>query len=62
VAWAVAWPGATGAIAGARSPEQIDGWVSGATIELSDADLDEIAQEIETTGAGDGPLRPNSRR
>jgi aryl-alcohol dehydrogenase-like predicted oxidoreductase len=62
VAWAVAWPGVTGAIAGARSPEQIDGWIGGATIELSDADLDEIAQEIETTGAGDGPLRPNSRR
>ncbi len=27
VAWTLAWPGVSGAIVGARSPEQIDGWI-----------------------------------
>ena len=27
VAWALAWPGVTGAIVGARRPEQVDGWI-----------------------------------
>src|SRR5581483_1115610 len=27
VAWTLAWPGVTGAIVGARSPGQIDGWI-----------------------------------
>src|SRR5205823_527071 len=27
VAWTLAWPGVTGAIVGARSPSQIDGWI-----------------------------------
>jgi aryl-alcohol dehydrogenase-like predicted oxidoreductase len=58
VAWAIAWTGVTGAIAGARTPEQIDGWIDGASLELSDADLDVIARAIETTGAGEGPARP----
>ncbi len=58
VAWAIAWAGVTGAIAGARTPGQIDGWIDGASLELSDADLDVIARAIETTGAGEGPARP----
>ena len=55
VAWALAWRGVTGAIVGARSPEQVDGWIGAASIELTGADLDEIAQAIERTGAGVGP-------
>jgi len=47
--------GVTGAIVGARSPEQVDGWIGAASIELTGADLDEIAQAIERTGAGVGP-------
>jgi aryl-alcohol dehydrogenase-like predicted oxidoreductase len=58
VAWTLAWPGVTGAIVGARSPNQVDGWIGGATLELTDADLDEIAVAIERTGAGSGPARP----
>jgi len=58
VAWTLAWPGVTGAIVGARSPEQVDGWRAAATLELSPADLDEIAAAIEGTGAGVGPSRP----
>ncbi|MBC2875022.1 MULTISPECIES: aldo/keto reductase [Streptomyces] len=58
LAWVLAWPGITGAIAGARTPAQIDGWIGGAAVELSAADLEEIATAITTTGAGTGPARP----
>lgn len=43
VAWTLAWPGVTGAIVGARTPEQVDGWIGAASLELGDAELDEIA-------------------
>jgi len=58
VAWTLAWPGVTGAIVGARSPEQVDGWIGAASLELTGEDLDEIAQAIDRTGAGSGPVRP----
>ena len=58
IAWTLGWPGVTGAIVGARAPEQIDGWIDGCDLRLTDADYDEIAAAIERTGAGDGPLRP----
>lgn len=58
VAWTLAWPGVTGAIVGARSPEQVDGWIAAATLELGRTDLDEIARAIERTGAGTGPRTP----
>jgi aryl-alcohol dehydrogenase-like predicted oxidoreductase len=58
IAWVLAWPGVTGAIVGARSPDQVDGWIGGATLELTSADLNEVAAAIERTGAGSGPTRP----
>ena len=58
VAWTIAWPGVTGAIVGARSPEQVDGWIDAARIELTAEDLDEIGVALEQTGAGTGPTRP----
>jgi aryl-alcohol dehydrogenase-like predicted oxidoreductase len=58
VAWTLAWPGVTGAIVGARRPEQVDGWLPAARLELTAEDLDEIAEDIERTGAGAGPTRP----
>ncbi|HTD70087.1 MAG TPA: aldo/keto reductase [Gemmatimonadales bacterium] len=58
VAWTLAWPGVTGAIVGARTPAQVDGWIGAATLELTAADLDEIAAAIARTGAGTGPTRP----
>ncbi len=61
IAWTLAWPGVTGAIVGARSPEQIDGWIGGATFELTDSELDAIAAAIENTGAGSGPVIPSAR-
>ena len=58
IAWVLAWPGVTGAIVGARSAQQVDGWIGAATLELSSADLNTIATAILFTGAGAGPLRP----
>ncbi|WP_198347799.1 aldo/keto reductase [Nocardia terrae] len=56
IAWTLTWPGVTGAIVGARSPEQVDGWIDGAALELTPADLDAIADALRTTGAGEGPI------
>lgn len=58
VAWTLAWPGVTGAIVGARAPEQIDGWIDAATLTLKRYDLEEIAATIIATGAGAGPSLP----
>ncbi len=58
IAWTLAWPGVTGAIVGARSPDQVDGWIGAAGVELSDADLDGIEAAIHASGAGAGPTRP----
>ena len=58
VAWTLAWPGVTGAIVGARSPEQVEGWLPAARLALTGDDLDEIAAAVERTGAGSGPALP----
>jgi aryl-alcohol dehydrogenase-like predicted oxidoreductase len=61
VAWTISWPGVTGAIVGARSPQQVDGWRGAATVKLSSADLEEISAAIQRTGAGAGPTIPPSQ-
>jgi aryl-alcohol dehydrogenase-like predicted oxidoreductase len=58
IAWTLSWPGVTAAIVGARSPEQVDGWIDAANLELTLADLDEIATAIKQTGAGSGLSTP----
>jgi aryl-alcohol dehydrogenase-like predicted oxidoreductase len=58
VAWTLAFRGVTGAIVGARSPEQVDGWLDAARLQLTAANLDSIAKAIESTGAGSGPAHP----
>jgi aryl-alcohol dehydrogenase-like predicted oxidoreductase len=58
IAWTLAWAAVTGAIVGARSAEQVDGWIGAAAFELTDADLDEVAAAVDETGAGSGPVRP----
>ncbi len=60
VAWALAWPGVTGAIVGARRPDQVDGWIEAATVRLSTEDMTEIAAAIAATGAGSGPALPGA--
>jgi aryl-alcohol dehydrogenase-like predicted oxidoreductase len=58
VAWTLAWPGVSGAIVGARSPQQVDGWIGAAPLELTASDLDKISSAITRTGAGTGPASP----
>ena len=58
VAWTLAWPGVTGAIVGARSPAQVDGWLPAASLELDETDLDDIATAIARTKSGEGPASP----
>src|SRR3977135_1935225 len=48
----------TGAIVGGRSPQQVDGWIGAASLELTAADLQEISDAIVRTGAGEGPTIP----
>jgi aryl-alcohol dehydrogenase-like predicted oxidoreductase len=59
VAWTLAWRGVTGAIVGARSPAQVDGWLDAATLELSPDEMLSIYVEILSTGAGSGPALPS---
>jgi aryl-alcohol dehydrogenase-like predicted oxidoreductase len=58
VAWTLAWPGVTGAIVGGRSPQQVDGWIEAASLQLTATDLQEISEAIVRTGAGEGPTIP----
>jgi len=58
IAWTLSWPGLTGAIVGARTPAQVDGWIQAATLQLTQDDLQEIAAAIARTRAGSGPSQP----
>jgi len=58
VAWTLAWPGVTGAIVGARRPDQVDAWLPAGTLALTADDLAEIAAAVEQTGAGSGLANP----
>jgi aryl-alcohol dehydrogenase-like predicted oxidoreductase len=59
-AWTLSWPGVSGAIVGARSPEQVDGWIAAGNLTLEGEDLAEIAGALERTQAGSGPTQPRS--
>jgi aryl-alcohol dehydrogenase-like predicted oxidoreductase len=56
VAWALGVRGVTGAIVGARSPDQVDGWVAAASLNLSADQRAGIADAIRASGAGEGPV------
>ncbi|MBZ5641589.1 MAG: aldo/keto reductase [Acidobacteriia bacterium] len=58
IAWTLAWPGMTGAIVGARTPAQVDGWIQAASVQLTLEDREEIAGAISWTQAGSGPAQP----
>jgi len=58
IAWTLRWTGVTAAIVGARTPEQVDGWIDAGSVELSQEDLDDIVTAVEETGAGSGPASP----
>jgi aryl-alcohol dehydrogenase-like predicted oxidoreductase len=59
VAWTLSFPSVTGAIVGARSPGQVDGWLPAANLALEEDDLAEIAAAVRATGAGAGPVSPS---
>ena len=50
VAWTLAVPGVTGAIAGARHPHQVDGWLPASEANLKDEALAMIERTIEEVG------------
>src|SRR5215204_6080995 len=52
VAWCLAQPGVTAAIVGARDPRQVDGWIGAPNVQLTAADIAEIADAVRRTGAG----------
>lgn len=58
IGWVLAWRGVAGAIVGARSPEQVDGWAHAGRLTLAREELTEIVQAIASTGAGSGPVSP----
>src|SRR4051794_24515424 len=58
VAWTLTWPAVTAAIVGARRPDQVDGWLPAASLELSEEDLAELTDAIMRTAAGSGPVAP----
>ena len=58
VAWVLSWPGVSGAIVGARSPQQVDGWIAAGNLTLRPEDLDEISGTLVRTEAGVGPTHP----
>jgi aryl-alcohol dehydrogenase-like predicted oxidoreductase len=51
VAWTLAAPGVTGAIVGARRPDQVDGWLPAAGLQLDDDTMEEIEAAIAATVA-----------
>jgi hypothetical protein len=53
-AWTLTWA-ITGAIVGGRLPQQVDGWIGAASLQLSAADLQKISNAIAGSGAGGRP-------
>jgi aryl-alcohol dehydrogenase-like predicted oxidoreductase len=62
IAWVLAWPGVTGAIVGGRSPQQVDGWIGAASLELTTADLQEISDAVKPMAIARRPTRNSSLR
>ncbi|HEY1366748.1 MAG TPA: aldo/keto reductase [Gaiellaceae bacterium] len=55
IAWVLEQPGVTGAIVGARRPEQVDGWLPAATLDLDADTLDELHRAIVEIVPDPGP-------
>jgi aryl-alcohol dehydrogenase-like predicted oxidoreductase len=54
VAWAVAWPGVTGAIVGGRTPGQVDGWLTAGNLTLDVDDHATITVALQRYASGPG--------
>lgn len=48
VAWVLSWPQVTGAIVGARTPEQVRGWIGAASVRLTAGDHAAIDRALAT--------------
>jgi aryl-alcohol dehydrogenase-like predicted oxidoreductase len=57
VAWVLAQPGVSGAIVGARTAAQVEGWLPAGSLELSPTDLAEIAATVERLGVGQESIK-----
>jgi aryl-alcohol dehydrogenase-like predicted oxidoreductase len=55
IAWALAQDGVTGAIVGARRPDQVNGWLGAGNLQLTKEQLHAIDDAIAETGAGTAP-------
>jgi aryl-alcohol dehydrogenase-like predicted oxidoreductase len=64
VAWVLAVEGVTGAIVGARRPDQVDGWLAAGSVQLGPGDVEEIERALVETRAGtsDPPSPPGVTR
>jgi aryl-alcohol dehydrogenase-like predicted oxidoreductase len=60
IAWTLHWSGVTSAIVGARSPEQVEGWIGAGGLTLPDTVLGRIEATLAQVGAGEGPLGQRS--
>ncbi len=57
IAWTLHFDAVTGAIVGARTPAQVDGWIGAARLELEPAALEAIASALEEAKITDAPDR-----
>lgn len=55
IAWTLDQRGVSAAICGARREGQVDGWIGGGEVALTDADREAIRVAVYETGAGSGP-------
>jgi aryl-alcohol dehydrogenase-like predicted oxidoreductase len=58
IAWTLSWPGVSGAIAGARTPAQVESWARAGELHLGEDVLDALADALVETQVGAGPMRP----
>jgi aryl-alcohol dehydrogenase-like predicted oxidoreductase len=59
IAWTFQWPSVIGAVAGARSPKQVEGWVGASDLSLKDRIVDQIDKALCESRAGAGTRRCN---
>ena len=60
IAWVLAQPGVSGAIAGGRSSRQVEGWIDAGSLELSAHEQAAVSAALVTTKAGTGPIPPKA--
>jgi aryl-alcohol dehydrogenase-like predicted oxidoreductase len=54
IAWVLAVEGVTGAIVGARSPDQVDGWIEASGLTVDSTTMEELERAVAGSGAGHG--------